>query len=204
MERLNDIINRTAQRRQQSGNLQGQQGQKQQQEQQRPEQPLSRRSLPEQTARLGQRRPTAQPSPSQPNQPNQSNLSNQPKQSMPPSRKYYQHTSRNRALPEPDYAQRPHYPQREVRETYRSDEMNAAQTTRQLYNYEYEQERERERPQAPRRNDFVAGNTHNPNNPNNPDNPASTGYYRTPQRVAQATPQADEYYDAYSAMPQAD
>ncbi|HLX41301.1 MAG TPA: ATP-binding protein, partial [Ktedonobacteraceae bacterium] len=201
MERLNDIINRTAQRRQQSGNLQGQQGQKQQQEQQRPEQPLSRRSLPEQTARLGQRRPTAQPSPSQPNQ---SNLSNQPKQSMPPSRKYYQHTSRNRALPEPDYAQRPHYPQREVRETYRSDEMNAAQTTRQLYNYEYEQERERERPQAPRRNDFVAGNTHNPNNPNNPDNPASTGYYRTPQRVAQATPQADEYYDAYSAMPQAD
>lgn len=206
MERLNDIINRTAQRRQQSGNQQEprepreqqesreQQGQSGQQGQrpnpgQRPEQPLSRRSLPEQTARLGQRRLPTQPSQSQPNQSNQS---------IPPSRKYYQHTARNRAVPEPDYAQRPRYPQREVHETYRSNEVNAAQATRQLHSYEYEQERERERQQIPRRNDFDADDI------NNPANPGSTGYYHTPQRIAQATPQADEYYDAYPAMSQAD
>ena len=69
--------------------------------------------------------------------------------------------------------------------------MNAAPATRQLYSYEYEQERE----QAPRRNDFIAANT---------DNTGSTGYYRTPQRLAQAASQADEYYDAYPALPQAD
>ncbi|HVB24305.1 MAG TPA: ATP-binding protein [Ktedonobacteraceae bacterium] len=196
MERLNDIINRTAQRRQQSGNQQepreqqGQQGQRPNPGQ-RPAQPLSRRTLPEQTARLGQRRVPSQQAQSQPDQSNQSN------QSIPPSRKYYQHASRNRALPEPDYAQRPRYPQREVHETYRPDEMNAAHATRQLYSYEYEQERERQ--QTARRNDFGADNI------NNPDHPGSTGYYRTPQRITQTAPQADEYVDAsYSVMPQAD
>ncbi|MEO8973502.1 MAG: hypothetical protein ABI406_18090, partial [Ktedonobacteraceae bacterium] len=149
MERLNDIINRTAQRRQQGNTQQEPQGQRGQQGPreprsnagQRPEQSLARRPLPEQTARLGQRRPPAQQSQTQPTQPTPT---------MPPSRKYYQHTPRNRALPEPDYSQRPRYPQREMHETYRPAEMSASPATRQLYSYEYEQEQERER--TPRRN----------------------------------------------------
>lgn len=198
MERLNDIINRTAQRRQQGNTQQepqtqrGQHGQREPQSNtgQRSEQPLARRSLPEQTARLGQRRPPAQQSQTQPAQ------SAQPTRFMPPTRKYYQHTSRNRALPEPDYSQRPRYPQREIHETSRSGEMSASPATRQLHSYEYEQEQERER--TPRRKDFDADNI------NNRDATGATGYYRTPSHNVQATPQADEYFDAYPAMPPAD
>ena len=201
MERLNDIINRTAQRRQQSDiqpepqTQRGQQGQREQQSNagQRPEQPLARRSLSEQTARLGQRRVPAQQSQTQSVQPAQSTKS---AQSMPPSRKYYQHTSRNRTLTEPDYSQRPRSPQREIHEAYQSGEMSSSSATRQLYSYEYEQEQERGR--TPRRNEFGADNLRTT------DTTGSTGYYRTPQHSAQATPQADEYYDAYPAMPQAD
>jgi DNA replication protein DnaC len=201
MERLNDIINRTAQRRQQSNDPEepqtqrGQQGHREQRTNtgQRPEQPLARRSLSEQTARLGQRRVPAQQSQTQAVQPAQSTKS---AQSMPPSRKYYQHTSRNRALPEPDYSQRPRSPQREIHEAYQSGEMSPSSSTRQLYSYEYEQEQERGR--TPRRNEFGADNIHSA------DTSGSTGYYRTPQHIAQATPQPDEYYDAYPAMPQAD
>ncbi|MEO8970704.1 MAG: ATP-binding protein [Ktedonobacteraceae bacterium] len=191
MERLNDIINRTAQRRQQGGNQQesrGQQGQRSNAGQ-HPEQPPARRPMPEQTARLGQRRVPAQQSPPQ------------SAQSVSPTRKYYQHAPHNRALPEPDYSQRPRYPQREIHETYGSDEMNAAQTTRQLYSYEYEQERERAGEQTPRQNAYGDGNV---NNASKVDNTGSTGYYRTPRRIAQTTPPADEYYDAYPVSHQAD
>ncbi len=192
MERLNDIINRTAQRRQQGNNTQEPQrprvpqGQREQRANagQRPEQQLTRRPLPEQTARLGQRRGQGQHLPS-------SSTS-----SMPPTRKYYQHTPRNHALPEPEYTQRPRYPQREVRESYPAHEMNPSQVTRQLYSYEYEQQRERER--TPRRSDFGAGSI--------PDTDASgaTGYYRAVPRNIQPASQDNNYYDAYPAIPQAD
>ena len=201
MERLNDIINRTAQRRQQNGNQQepeprvqqGQQGQRtnqgqqhqqhqqHQQRQQRPEQPPARRSLPlpEQTARLGQQGPPTRQLQSQPAQPSQHSQ---------PTRKYYQHIPRNRALSEPDYPQSSRYPQREMHEPYARNTPNMPNTpyapdeanvTRPLYGYE----------QGPRRND--AGT----------DNAGSTGYYRTPRGIVQATPPADDYYDAYAAMP---
>ena len=192
MERLNDIINRTAQRRQQGNNAQEPRSSRMPQGQreprsnagQRPEQQLTRRPLPEQTARLGQRRGPVQQSPSSQTQ------------SMPPTRKYYQHVPRNHALPEPDYSQRPRYPQREVRETYPTHEMNPSQVTRQLYSFEYEQERERER--TPRRNDFGAGSI--------PDTDASgaTGYYRAVPRNVQPASPANDYYDAYPVLPQAD
>ncbi len=200
MERLNDIINRTAQRRQQSGDQQeprvqrgqqGQQGQLGQQGQrtnqvQRPAPPLTRRSLPEQTARLGQQVQQGPPTRQLQSQPTQSM---HPAPSAPPTRKYYQHTPRNRPLSEPDYSQQSRNAQREVREPYAQYTANTpyapgeANVTRPLYGYE----------QTARRNESAA------------DNAGSTGYYRTPRRIVQATSPVDDYYDAYPAtMPPAD
>ena len=194
MERLNDIINRTAQRRQQSGDQQeprvqrGQQGQLGQQGQRtnqvpRPAQPLARRPLPEQTARLGQQGPPTRQLQSQPARPMQ------PISPAPPTRKYYQHIPRNREISEPDYSQQPRNAQREIREPsaqytqYTPYAAGEESVTRPLYGYE----------QTARRNESAA------------DNAGSTGYDRTPRRIVQATPQADDYYDAYPApMPPAD
>ncbi len=185
MERLNDIINRTAQRRQQSGNTQGprdpqgqqeqrtNQGQQNQQNQQRSEQSLPRRPQPlrEQTARLGQQRTPTQQLRSYPTS------STPPTPPTQPTRKYYQHTPRNRTLSEPDYPQPSRYPQREIQKAYNTPAPGEASATRPLYGYE----------QAPPRSDI------------NPDGAGSTGYYRTPRHTVQATPPADDYYNAYPA-----